>query len=642
MALARLGVLGDSEWDVEDCFARLTGADNEVETSRIERTRCATYATDNCRVWCGKRDVAEDATTLDLEVLTHMQQPVNLSVDNDFGAANLGACCAILLRLAPLTIAIARFHLCQSLELEWSERKLGCATALVDYNLILRGGDGDVTCGDGVTLCPHLNLGIFDALCSENDITKRWHLCLKLNGITLACAITTTIQHFAACIVVDCVWEVALDGDGALCGVLHRKSHKVGIVTLQLDILGNLVHSVVNERLREERTILQRGGALATLLVEWIPTLRVAIYCPKEQMFRARECGNLAVAREELWLNLGVEVSTLDVPREWVVNGCHVTLRNLLIHVPTLGVTQQSAEDVGTAEILHRLIGIVLNDDVERVGSPTRVCSVCEVFSLGRVVDVALLCKTELLDILLYCNPHNLSVLALCIECCNLCVSATELLRNLIVLLDGYKAVFRSNSHLLERARTGDRHADRRATIHTRKTERSPRLVVGDDRGPRHIRVAQNPRQLWVVGTFLEVESVGLFAEKILNHTGAEQGATVVCFTIHIYVHRFRVECTRKVQLTALVDAHCVVENVRCRLLQRAESLSRKLELSLEVGMLIHKGEEVIINHRKIAPQCCDDIAVVVHISVKYETHINPLFCGFFGWLLSCPCRTED
>ena len=145
-----------------------------------------------------------------------------------------------------------------------------------------------------------------------------------------------------------------------------------------------------------------------------------------------------------------------------------------------------------------------------------------------------------------------------------------------------------------------------------------------------------------MVGTLLKVETIGLGAEEILDDACAEQSATIVGLAIHIDIHRLGVEGARKVELTTLVDSHCVFEHMRCSLLQRVERLSRELKLSLEVGMLIHKVEQVVVYDRKIAPQGGANISVVVHITVQNVAHIDALFCWFFARLSHCNATAEE
>ena len=350
-------------------------------------------------------------------------------------------------------------------------------------------------------------------------------------------------------------------------------------------------------------------------------------------MLRTRKCGNLAIASEELWLNLGIEVGTLDIPSERIVDGGQIALGNLLIDTPTLVVVQERIKDVGTAEVAHSQLGVLLNIDIERIGSPTRVGTVCEIVHLGRVVDILLLAETKLLDILLDGNPHNLYIVVSGVELCHLCIGAAELLRNLVILLDGEKAICRGIGNSVQHLAAGDWHTYRAAAIESRKEEWSPRIVIGDNRCPRDIRVSQNPRQLRMVGTLLKVETIGLGAEEILDDACTEQSATIVGLTIHIDIHGLGVEGARKVELTAFVDAHCVVEHLWCSLLQRVECLARELKLSLEVGMLVHKGQEVVVYNGKIAPQGGANIAVIVHITVQNIAHIDALFCRFVARL---------
>ena len=61
--------------------------------------------------------------------------------------------------------------------------------------------------------------------------------------------------------------------------------------------------------------------------------------------------------------------------------------------------------------------------------------------------------------------------------------------------------------------------------------------------------------------------------------------------------------------------------------LQGTGSLPGELDLPLEIRMLVHEIQQVVVDDRKLFPNRGPDIAVIIHVSMKYETHIH-LFRG--------------
>ena len=147
-------------------------------------------------------------------------------------------------------------------------------------------------------------------------------------------------------------------------------------------------------------------------------------------------------------------------------------------------------------------------------------------------------------------------------------------------------------------------------------------IVSGDDRNPGHSAFLQYPGQLGMIRPFLEIETVS-GAGDALDDLGAEPGTTVICLPVHVDVDRFRIESPRKIQLALALKFQGMLDDFRRRYQQGAGGLPGELDLSLEIGMLVHEIQKIAIDDRELFPYCRADITVIVHIAVKYETHID-------------------
>ena len=52
------------------------------------------------------------------------------------------------------------------------------------------------------------------------------------------------------------------------------------------------------------------------------------------------------------------------------------------------------------------------------------------------------------------------------------------------------------------------------------------------------------------------------------------------------------------------------------------EACRRELHLTLEIGMLVHKIQEIVVYDRKLLPYHRADIPVIIHVAMKDICHI--------------------
>ena len=74
-----------------------------------------------------------------------------------------------------------------------------------------------------------------------------------------------------------------------------------------------------------------------------------------------------------------------------------------------------------------------------------------------------------------------------------------------------------------------------------------------------------------------------------------------------------------------------MVYDIGSCLLKRAEGLSGELQLALEIGMLVHEGEQVVIYDRELLPDGWTGIPVIIHVAVQDVCHIHRTLPGLCG-----------
>ena len=118
-----------------------------------------------------------------------------------------------------------------------------------------------------------------------------------------------------------------------------------------------------------------------------------------------------------------------------------------------------------------------------------------------------------------------------------------------------------------------------------------------------------------MIGSFLQVETICPFG-KVFHDFGSQPGTSVVRFSIHVYVDGFRIERTSEVQLSPLVNLQGMFQHLGSCLFHRVQRLSGELQLPLEVGMLVHEVQQIVVNDGEISPNGWSHIAVIVHVPV--------------------------
>jgi len=241
------------------------------------------------------------------------------------------------------------------------------------------------------------------------------------------------------------------------------------------------------------------------------------------------------------------------------------------------------------------------------------------------MIDIMFAFRSVFMNIILHGCPFDIDIRCCLIKLADHFIGVRETLWNLVIFFNQYQTVLRSAFDFCNNTVTRYRDTSRNRAIHAFQLKRKESLIACDYRNPRYIGMIQNPRQLRMIRPFLKIKSI-CRPDGIFNYFCSEPGTTEICFAIHIHIHRFRIKRTRKIQLTTFMNSQSMSNHIRSRLLQRLECLSRKLHLSFEIGMLVHKVEQIIINDWKITPDCRAYITIVVHVSMQNITHIN-LFC---------------
>ena len=150
-------------------------------------------------------------------------------------------------------------------------------------------------------------------------------------------------------------------------------------------------------------------------------------------------------------------------------------------------------------------------------------------------------------------------------------------------------------------------------------------VVVRDDGRPCDIGVFEDVRHLRMVSSFLQVEAVGLLSCDAFHNACSEPCTAIVGLSVHVDIDGLAVEGACQIELSSPVNPQGMLDDLWSCLLERSKRLAAELQLSLEVRMLVHEVQQIVVDDGEFPPDGGTHIAVVVHVAMQDIGDVNLL-----------------